>query len=79
MYYCVVCSKIHHRRAVEGDIFENGFYIDPFLVKKIHLGMCGEKDNMGNKKGKIIESPKLVRIIDEKPIHHDKRKIETLL
>lgn len=33
--------------------------------------MCGNKDNMGSKKGKIIELPKLERIIDEIPIYHD--------
>jgi hypothetical protein len=71
MYYCVECSKLHNVSGVEGEIFENGFYINPFLVKKIHLGMCGGINNIGSNKRKITETTipsgllKLERMIDE--------------
>ncbi|MEW4209422.1 DUF3973 domain-containing protein [Priestia megaterium] len=42
MYYCVRCSKLHDEQEKE-NIFQNGFYIDPYLLQKVHLGMCVHK------------------------------------
>ncbi len=42
MYYCVRCSKFHDEQEKE-NIFQNGFYIDPYLLQKVHLGMCRHK------------------------------------
>ncbi|MGE7766806.1 DUF3973 domain-containing protein [Peribacillus sp. NPDC096540] len=44
MYYCIVCSKLHNQKSVDSKIFESGFYIDPFLENKVHLGMCNKEE-----------------------------------
>ncbi|WP_429753485.1 MULTISPECIES: DUF3973 domain-containing protein [unclassified Bacillus (in: firmicutes)] len=40
MYYCISCSEIHYKRNATDKVFENGFYIDPFGGRRLHLGMC---------------------------------------
>ncbi|EMA6342582.1 DUF3973 domain-containing protein [Bacillus cytotoxicus] len=40
MYYCISCSEIHLKKSNNDKIFKNGFYIDPFLGERYHLGMC---------------------------------------
>ncbi|MED1089784.1 DUF3973 domain-containing protein [Bacillus paramycoides] len=40
MFYCINCSEIHHEKNPNDKVFKNGFYIDPFLGDRYHLGMC---------------------------------------
>ncbi|PFJ19577.1 hypothetical protein COD67_08510 [Bacillus cereus] len=40
MFYCINCSDIHHEKHPNDKVFKNGFYIDPFLGDRYHLGMC---------------------------------------
>jgi hypothetical protein len=40
MFYCINCSEIHHEKHQNDKVFKNGFYIDPFLGDRYHLGMC---------------------------------------
>jgi hypothetical protein len=40
---------------VKGKIFKNGFYIDSFLGKQIHLGICDEEGSRESKQGKITQ------------------------
>ncbi|HDX9589104.1 TPA: DUF3973 domain-containing protein [Bacillus pseudomycoides] len=86
MYYCIVCSQLQNEEIVKSEIFENGFYIDPFLGEKVHLGMCidtcGKKASLGNKQEKITENAtqkKIIhsqKIMDYLPIHyHNKHSI----
>lgn len=56
MYYCIVCSQLHKKRSVKGKIFKNGFYIDSFLGKQIHLGICDEEGSRESKQGKITQA-----------------------
>lgn len=55
MYYCIVCSQLHKKKTVKSKIFKNGFYIDSFLGKQIHLGICGEEESGESKQGKITQ------------------------
>ncbi|MFJ8528127.1 DUF3973 domain-containing protein [Bacillus sp. NPDC094106] len=45
MFYCINCSEIHHEKNANDKIFKNGFYIDPFLGERYHLGMCKNFQN----------------------------------
>ncbi|MGE8204597.1 DUF3973 domain-containing protein [Heyndrickxia sp. NPDC080065] len=78
MYYCVACSRLHKEKVGKSKIFENGFYIDPLLGQKIHLGMCDKEDCVGSKQNRIRQSviqrefPKIVSIMDYLPAHHRK-------
>lgn len=55
MYYCIVCSQLHKKRTVKDKIFKSGFYIDSFLGKQIHLGICDEEGSSESKQGKITQ------------------------
>ncbi|WP_141501790.1 DUF3973 domain-containing protein [Bacillus wiedmannii] len=45
MFYCINCSDIHHEKHANDKVFKNGFYIDPFLGDRYHLGMCTDAQN----------------------------------
>ncbi len=45
MFYCINCSDIHHEKHPNDKVFKNGFYIDPFLGDRYHLGMCKDAQN----------------------------------
>ncbi|MFF2440428.1 DUF3973 domain-containing protein [Priestia megaterium] len=86
MYYCVTCCRLQNENVIKSKLFENGFYIDPFLGEKIPLGMCAYKCNHEPckpcKKEKIIkkivpkEVSKLKKAIEYVPAHrHDQEKV----
>ncbi|KEK24518.1 DUF3973 domain-containing protein [Bacillus gaemokensis] len=63
MYYCINCSEIHQKRDLKDKVFKNGFYIDPFLGERYHLGMCTDatvhgtsKAVLSTKKNKLPQS-----------------------
>lgn len=53
MFYCIICSRLHHEKAAGAKVFKNGFYIDPF-GKKIHLGMCVGKGGRERKSKDVL-------------------------
>ncbi|KFN01965.1 DUF3973 domain-containing protein [Bacillus clarus] len=56
MFYCINCSEIHHEKHVSDKVFKNGFYIDPFLGERYHLGMC--KDVHHHEKAEVMLTTK---------------------
>ncbi|MEH7328730.1 hypothetical protein CN330_18080 [Priestia megaterium] len=83
MYYCVTCCRLQNENVIKSTLFENGFYIDPFLGEKIPLGMCAHRCNHELcKKKKVIkkiapkEVFKLKKAIEYLPAHrHDQEKV----
>ncbi|QUG86079.1 DUF3973 domain-containing protein [Bacillus nitratireducens] len=56
MFYCINCSEIHHEKHPSDKVFKNGFYIDPFLGDRYHLGMC--TDAQEHETGEILLTAK---------------------
>ncbi|WP_377864155.1 DUF3973 domain-containing protein [Bacillus sp. R86525] len=56
MFYCINCSEIHHEKHSNDKVFKNGFYIDPFLGDRYHLGMC--TDAQEHETGEILLTAK---------------------
>ncbi|PDY48013.1 hypothetical protein COL30_04910 [Bacillus pseudomycoides] len=68
MYYCIHCSEIHHERSLTDRVFKNGFYIDPFLGERYHLGMCKDATT-GEKVLSTKENLAPQSIMNALPIH----------
>ena len=59
MFYCINCSEIHHEKHPNDKVFKNGFYIDPFLGDRYHLGMCTDAQN--HETGELLLATKKIR------------------
>ncbi|WP_459503255.1 DUF3973 domain-containing protein [Bacillus sp. C1] len=68
MYYCIHCSEIHHEESTTDRVFKNGFYIDPFLGERYHLGMCTDAPT-GEKVLSTKESLAPQSIMNILPVH----------
>lgn len=74
MYYCIICSEIHHQLENDVRVFENGFYVDPLFGGKLHLGMCnkesGIRDEDPNMRYAITDvKEKLKELKNDLPVH----------
>ncbi|MFP7732406.1 DUF3973 domain-containing protein [Priestia aryabhattai] len=76
MYYCVTCCRLQNEKFIKSKLFENGFYIDPFLGEKIPLGMCAHRCN--HNQCKPCEKEKVVEKIIPKELSKVKKAIEYL-
>ncbi|PGM97787.1 DUF3973 domain-containing protein [Bacillus cereus] len=56
MFYCINCSEIHNKKHPNDKVFKNGFYIDPFLGDRYHLGMC--TDAQEHETGEVLLTEK---------------------
>lgn len=76
MYYCVTCCRLQNENVIKSKLFENGFYIDPFLGEKIPLGMCTHRCN--HESCKPCEKEKIIKKIVPKELFKLKKAIEYL-
>jgi hypothetical protein len=76
MYYCVTCCRLQNENVIKSKLFENGFYIDPFLGEKIPLGMCAHRCN--HESWKRCEKEQIIKKIVPKELSKLKKAIEYL-